>query len=523
MRNLTDLPGAATRLHLVAGSDASSKREYHNVPAEEALLGTILYQNETLALVSSIIDADHFYDPVHEQIYRTLGEWIDAGKVANPVTLKNVFSEQRINDQTYVWQHLATLQSKAVPAQHLSQYAEAVIEPWAKRRLAVIADALKDGSLEPESAHTEIECVEEVLRRAQGNAQGPLIISAATLEGKVAPPREWAVNGMIPHRNVTYFGGEGAAGKSTILQHLAASATLGRPWLGNGVRRGPVLYVNAEDDLDEMHRRMEDIARSMDVSLDRFEHLHLWSLAGEDAVQATADERNVIHPTARFRELERRVASIRPVIVGLDPLIALFPVKENDRAQVRGCVSLLRRLAIKYDTAVVLAAHPSLRGIESGTGSSGSTDWGNSVRSRMFLERIKQNGIEPDETLRTLRVNKLNYGPKGGAIHLRWQNGVFELEDADPSRSVRAVAREAQVEETFLDLLDAYAGEGRPVCARSGSNYAPTRFAEDGRAKGITRHEFIGAMNRLFAAGKITNEERGPPSKRSTRIARSAA
>ena len=77
-------------------------------------------------------------------------EWIEAGKVANPVTLKNLFGEQRFNDQLFVWQYLATLQSKAVPAPHLPQYAQAIVEVWAKRRLAVIADALKDGSLEPE-------------------------------------------------------------------------------------------------------------------------------------------------------------------------------------------------------------------------------------------------------------------------------------------------------------------------------------------------------------------------------------
>ena len=46
----------------------------------------------------------------------------------------------------------------------------------------------------------------------------------------------------------------------------------------------------------------------------------------------------------------------------------------------------------------------------------------------MFLERVKCNGSEPDETLRTLRVNKLNYGPKGGDMHLRWRDGVFELD-----------------------------------------------------------------------------------------------
>ena len=145
MRTPTDLPGAPARLHLVAGADASGKYDPHNLGAEAALLGTILYQNDTLASVSSIIAPEHFFDPIHEQIYRIASERIEAGKVANPITLKNAFGEQRINDQLFVWQYLATLQSKAVPAPHLLQYAQAIIEPWAKRRLVVIAEALKDG------------------------------------------------------------------------------------------------------------------------------------------------------------------------------------------------------------------------------------------------------------------------------------------------------------------------------------------------------------------------------------------
>jgi RecA-family ATPase len=511
-----DRQKGGAQFRVVAGSDASSKHAPYNLEAEQALLGTVLYENHTLASVSSIIAPEHFFDPLHEQIYRILCEWIEAGKLANPVTLKNHFGEQRVNDQLFVWQYLATIHMKAVPAPHLPQYADAIIEPWAKRRLIAISDALRDGALTPEEARAELERL-DVPRRAQS---GPTIISAAKLAGKQAPSRDWAVKRIIPNRNVTLFTGEGAAGKSTLGQQLAASAVLGRPWLGNEVKRGRVLYLNAEDDLDEIHRRMEDIARSLDASLDRFEDLHLWSLAGEAAVLATANERNVIQPTSLWRELERRVAAIRPVLVILDPLISMFPVNEIVRAQARGVISLLRGLAIKHNSAVVLSAHPSLSGTANGTGSSGSTDWGNAVRSRMFLERVKCNGSEPDETLRTLRVNKLNYGPKGGDMHLRWRDGVFELEDDAPVRSARVAAREAQVEEIFLDLLDAYASEGRPVCARSGSNYAPTRFAEDARADGASRDVLRAAMNRLFAAGRVKNEEHGPPSKRSTRIVR---
>jgi hypothetical protein len=64
-------------------------------------------------------------------------------------------------------------------------------------------------------------------------------------------------------------------------------------------------------------------------------------------------------------------------------LAALFALPENDRSQTRQFISLLRRLAIVSNGSVVLLSHPSLTGINSGSGISGSTAWHNSVRSRM--------------------------------------------------------------------------------------------------------------------------------------------
>lgn len=74
----------------------------------------------------------------------------------------------------------------------------------------------------------------------------------------------------------------------------------------------------------------------------------------------------------------------------------------------------MRGLAIDHQLAVVLIAHPSLTGMSTGSGSSGSTAWSNSVRSRLYLERVKgADDREIDADLRVLQVKKSNYGPIG--------------------------------------------------------------------------------------------------------------
>ena len=52
----------------------------HNIEAEQALLGAILINNEAQDRVSSFLEPKHFFDPLHAQIYETLGKLIHSGK-----------------------------------------------------------------------------------------------------------------------------------------------------------------------------------------------------------------------------------------------------------------------------------------------------------------------------------------------------------------------------------------------------------------------------------------------------------
>jgi hypothetical protein len=79
------------------------------------------------------------------------------------------------------------------------------------------------------------------------------------------------------------------------------------------------------------------------------------------------------------------------------------------------------------------------------------------------------------------------------------------------------------VGDVFLDILDAMMSEGRPVSDSSrAGNYAPKIFARRPERDGYTKHDFVGAMERLFAAGEIAVEEYGRKSDLRHRIVRRA-
>jgi len=65
----------------------------HNIEAEQALLGAILVNNEAHDRVSGFLEAQHFYDPLHQQIYETAAKIITSGKQATPITLNTFFDK----------------------------------------------------------------------------------------------------------------------------------------------------------------------------------------------------------------------------------------------------------------------------------------------------------------------------------------------------------------------------------------------------------------------------------------------
>src|SRR5262249_32248789 len=161
-------------------------------------------------------------------------------------------------------------------------------------------------------------------------------------------------------------------------------------------------------------------------------------------------------------------------------------------------------------SAVVMASHPSLTGISSDTGMSGSTAWHNSVRARGYFKAAIDT---EDDSLRLLEWRKNNYGPKAENILLRWKNGVYAPEPH--AGSLDQIAADAKMDKLFMDLLMRFAMQGRHVSDKKGTTFAPALFADEQEAKEVkaTNKALADAMRRLFKDGKITVVIEGPKSK----------
>ncbi len=342
-------------------------------------------------------------------------------------------------------------------------------------------------------------------------------VNAASLANKPVPDREWLVPNWIPIGQVTLLYGDGAVGKSLLALLLGAAVDRGTIWFGQMVKQGPVEFITAEDSEGELHRRLADIARETKQPLESMTSLHVSSFADEDAIMAALTGDGQLVKTAFYDEVVEIVKEAKPVLLVLDTLADIYGGNEVIRAQARAFVNMLRKIAIAHNLAVVVLAHPSLDGMRSGKGTSGSTGWSNSVRSRLYFSRVyNDDGREPDTDARVLTSMKMNYGSVGNKIEMRWRAGVFvPVASSGGGDPMIATARADRV---FLELLAKAREQNKNMHLSTGRGYAPNEFKSDASKQGVTHSELEEAMKRLMDAKKIENVRYGAPSRETFRL-----
>ncbi|WP_172842182.1 AAA family ATPase [Bradyrhizobium lablabi] len=346
--------------------------------------------------------------------------------------------------------------------------------------------------------------------------QSPLaLVTPQQWKGVELEPMRWLATHRVPADDVTILSGDGGLGKTTVALQLGVSVArnLG-DWLGTTTLSGPVIFFSAEEPESEMRRRLDRVARKRGIEPEQIEHLYFHFAEPDKALLGISTPAGTIAPTATFQALARSVTDVRPALLIVDSVAAVFGGNQNDRVQARTFVSMFRRLAREAGCAIVLLDHPSLSGMNSGTGRGGNMDWSNVVRSRLYLRTVE----EEEAAFRELEVVKSNYGPAGEKVRLRWEDGSFVLKTVQSTPQQAATF--AKIDDLFLKLLDKRTAQGRRVYPTKGSGYAPSVFAIDPDAAGITPKALATSMERLFSERKIVTIEEGPPSKRVTRIAR---
>jgi len=330
------------------------------------------------------------------------------------------------------------------------------------------------------------------------------------------PEREWAIRDRVPLKQAGLFSGEGGTGKSIIELSKNVAHVAAKDWLGSMPEQGPAFYLGAEDDEKEIHIRLAAIAKHYGVSFKDLTAggLHVLPLLGKDATLCAVSKGGKVEVTGLYRQLYEAAGDIKPKNISIDTLSRAFAGNEIDRVQVYAFAMHMQALAMVAEGSVTVLSHPSLAGIASGSGISGSTAWHGAFRFRQYLKGVKaSDGDEAESDLRQLEFKKNQYGPLGESMVLRYQHGLF-LPEAGVSDLDKA-SRTAKAEDVFMELLRRFSAAGRNVSEnKSAPNYAPAKFEKEDEAKKfrLKKAALEQAMRDLFRIQKIRVEQYDKPS-----------
>jgi len=119
-----------------------------NIEAEQALIGSILVNNDIIDEISNIVNHKSFYDPLHSKIYNLIENLHNKGMIANPITLKNSFENDAALSEIGGTEYLVKLTRFSSSVKQSIDYAKIVHEKFVKRELVQISETLSDEAVD---------------------------------------------------------------------------------------------------------------------------------------------------------------------------------------------------------------------------------------------------------------------------------------------------------------------------------------------------------------------------------------
>ena len=116
----------------------------NNIEAEQAVIGSVLVNNEIFDEISTIISGINFYDPMHQKIFEAVESLVYKGMLANPITLKNYFEDEK--DDLNVPEYLVKITKFSTSVRQAIEYSKIIYDMFVRRELIKISEQTIDSA-----------------------------------------------------------------------------------------------------------------------------------------------------------------------------------------------------------------------------------------------------------------------------------------------------------------------------------------------------------------------------------------
>lgn len=196
-----------------AGSDPFAPP--HNIEAEQALLGALLFDNEVYQRVGDWLKPDHFYDPLHARIFESAAQLIIGGSLADAVVLKSKFERDPGMAEIGGPVYLADLMREAPEPASATEYGRLIYDLALRRQLIRFGEEVSHNAIGSVDSVPAANVLEEAERS---------LFALAETGGtqKALRPFHEALEESIAMASAAYQRGGGLSGISTGLKSLDA-------------------------------------------------------------------------------------------------------------------------------------------------------------------------------------------------------------------------------------------------------------------------------------------------------------
>ncbi|MDA3919942.1 MAG: AAA family ATPase [Salinisphaera sp.] len=301
----------------------------------------------------------------------------------------------------------------------------------------------------------------------------PNAIGVSDMLRQNPPERRWLVDGLVPAGIVGAVSAAGGAGKTFLIMQMGVSVSCGAPFMGASIPDpGGVLMLTAEDDRDEIHRRLWAIVQSMkfdgdltDADIELIEsQFFIDSRIGRDDRLTREIDRD-IEPTligdriiALVQQLERPIK-----LIVLDPLSRFRGGEENSNSHATAFVRQVERIARETGATVLVAHHVAKNTWRASDGlhqdgMRGASALIDGFRFGLGMATLRKDeaskfNVDPDDARQYVRAEpiKQNGGAMwDGAWLKRGEGGVLALTDLQPKKSGKS---DAEAEDCYQDTV----------------------------------------------------------------------
>jgi len=116
----------------------------NNIEAEQSVIGSILVNNDIFDEINTIISSINFYDPMHQKIFEAVESLIYKGMLANPITLKNYFEDEK--DDLNVPEYLVKITKFSTSSRQAIEYSKIIYDMFVRRELIKISEQTIDSA-----------------------------------------------------------------------------------------------------------------------------------------------------------------------------------------------------------------------------------------------------------------------------------------------------------------------------------------------------------------------------------------